>query len=115
MGALFDREALLERVDGDVEFLAETVDLLDADAPGLLEQLRAAVASGDANAVRRSAHTLKGMVANFCAPPAQEAALRLEQQGRSGDLVGAEAATADLATQVERLRGALRAYLEEIR
>jgi two-component system, sensor histidine kinase and response regulator len=115
MGAPFDGEALLDRVDGDVEFLAETVDILDADAPGLLERLRAAVASGDANAVRSAAHTLKGMVANFCAPPAQEAALRLEQQGRSGDLVGAEAAAADLATEVERLRGALRAYLKEIR
>jgi two-component system, sensor histidine kinase and response regulator len=115
MDPLFDKEALLERVDGDVEFLAETVDILDEDAPGLLEALRVAVASGDANAVRGSAHTLKGMVANFCAPPAQEAALRLEQQGRSGDLAGAEAAVADLVAQVERLRGALRAYLDEVR
>ena len=42
----FDEVALMDRVDGDVEFLEETIAMLDEDSPALLEQIRTAAASG---------------------------------------------------------------------
>ena len=49
----FDEHALMERVDGDVEFLEESVRMLEEDSPLLIEALRAAAASRDADALAR--------------------------------------------------------------
>ena len=86
MPSTFNPDELLERVDNDDDFLRETVEMLESDGPDLLEQLRAAAAAGDPAAVARAAHTLKGMLSNFCAPDAHAAALAVEQMGRGGDL-----------------------------
>ena len=42
----FDEQALMDRVDEDIEFLEETIAMLDDDAPGLLNEIRSAAASG---------------------------------------------------------------------
>jgi HPt (histidine-containing phosphotransfer) domain-containing protein len=82
----FDETELLSRVDNDIGFLAETVEMLSADGPSLMDQLRQAVAAGDAAGVGLHAHALKGMISNFCAPAAQSAAVDLERLGKGGDL-----------------------------
>jgi HPt (histidine-containing phosphotransfer) domain-containing protein len=85
----FNEAELLDRVDNDVAFLAETVDMLTADGPPLLEQVRTAVSAGDAAAVARHAHALKGMVSNFAASRPHACAAEIEKMGRSGDLSAA--------------------------
>ena len=40
MSNLVDQEALLDRVDGDLEFLEETVDLLESDGRSIVEHLQ---------------------------------------------------------------------------
>jgi histidine phosphotransfer protein HptB len=82
----FDENELLDRVDHDWDFLGETVQMLEGDAPALVQQLRRAADSGDAPAVSSAAHTFKGMVSNFCSPAAQASAQAVEQIGASGDL-----------------------------
>src|SRR5436190_16020451 len=76
--APFDEAAVLERVEGDVELLREIVELFLEDSLRLREEVRAAVAAGDAAALRRSAHTLKGAASNFGAAAVVAAALQLE-------------------------------------
>lgn len=92
MARTFDENELLERVDNDVAFLAETIDMIVADGPALLEQVRAAHAAGDAVAVGRHAHALKGMISNFCAPAAHACAHDIEKLGKQGDLAPVPAA-----------------------
>jgi len=92
MAQAFDEAELLERVDNDVSFLADTVQMLEADAPALMKQVKAALAAGDAPAVGRTAHALKGMISNFCAPGAQSLALDVERAGKAGDCAAAAAA-----------------------
>jgi len=75
MSQLFDEKELLERVDGDVGFLADTVQMLESDGRSLMAQVKASIAAADAKAVGTGAHTLKGMISNFCAPTLQELAL----------------------------------------
>ena len=50
----FDEKALMEGIEGDVEFLQEALDMFDEDTPALLAQLRAAAESGDAAALTAS-------------------------------------------------------------
>ena len=107
----FDENALMERVDGDVEFLDETITMLDEDSPALLDEILAAAGSGDAAALIRSAHALKGMVANFCAEPAETAARELETMGREGRLANVGSAADRVQSETERLRKALHEFL----
>jgi two-component system sensor histidine kinase/response regulator len=111
MSDAFDEKALMDHLDGDVEFLGETVAMLDEDGPELLEQIRVAAASGDAAALVRPAHTLKGMLANFYADPAQSAARELEIMGREQRLADVHPAVDKARRETQRLIEALKQYL----
>ncbi len=111
MSDVLDEARLMERVDGDVEFLEETVTMLDEDGPELLEQIQAAVSARDAGALVKPAHALKGMVANFCAPLAEAAARELERMGREEHLADLDAAAERAQRETERLREALHEFL----
>ena len=103
MSPVFNQQELLDRVDQDWEFLTELVQLLASDGRGLVDQISAAAASGDTETVSRAAHTIKGMVSNFCAPTAQEAALAVEKAVKGGDLSTLPAAVTTLRNDVEEL------------
>jgi HPt (histidine-containing phosphotransfer) domain-containing protein len=97
----------LERLGGDEDLLREIAGLFLEEYPSLLAEIHAAIVAGDARRLERSAHTLKGSVANFGAEMAQQAALRLEQIGRSERLAEAPDAYADLTDIMEQLRPCL--------
>jgi len=111
---VLDRVALQERVEGDAGLLAEMIALFLEDYPRLLGAMREAVASGDAQALQRAAHTLKGTVGNFCAAAATAAALRMERMGREGDLAQAEEGYAALAQELDRLKASLAEFCQEV-
>lgn len=114
MTDVFDRQELLEELDGDREFLEESLEMLSADAPRLIDQIRDGIESNDAEKIRVAAHTIKSMVGNFCAPPAFEAALNLETIGRSGDLARCASGLPSLEDEVKRLQQELRKFLDEM-
>ena len=114
MTDVFDRQELLEELDGDREFLEESLEMLNADAPTLIGQIRAGIESNDAEKVRIAAHTIKSMVGNFCATPAFEAALNVETIGSSGDLTECVAGLDSLEEEVRRLQQELRKLLDEM-
>jgi PAS domain S-box-containing protein len=99
-----DTASALARVEGDVELLQELVALFLEDLPDLLTNLREAVTAGDAGAIERAAHKLKGSVGNFAAQPAFDAALRLEKIGRVGELTEAESAYHALLQEIDLLK-----------
>jgi two-component system sensor histidine kinase/response regulator len=105
--AVFDREAALARVDGDLALLQELIRIFLDDFPRQLAEIRQAIAAKDASRLSRAAHSLGGAVGNFGAEPAHEAALRLEAISARTDMARAAAAAADLEEALERLRMAL--------
>lgn len=111
MPAAFDHVELLERAGNDMGFLSETVEMLASDGRALMAAIRSAIRAGDAAALGRSAHALKGMISNFCAPAAQESALGMERHGKSGDLAAAAQAADALAGQVESLIAELQQFV----
>ena len=102
-----DLAAVLDRIGGDEELLRELVGIYLEDEGRLLEDISGAVAAGDADALRRSAHTLKGAVSNFSAPAAWAAAQALESAGRDVRMMEAPGLLADLRRQLGRVREAL--------
>jgi two-component system, sensor histidine kinase and response regulator len=102
--ASLDREVAMARVGGDAELLKEIAVLFLENYEIWLAELREAGAKGDADAVQRTAHGLKGSVANF---GAAAAALKLENLGRSGELAGMPESLAALEAALKTLRGDL--------
>jgi CheY-like chemotaxis protein len=104
---LLNRDALLERVEGDVALLGDMAAMFLQECPKHLSDIRQAVANRDSAALQTSAHTLKGSVSNFTAHKAAQAALQLEMMGRDGDLTRSEPALFELENEIERLKPAL--------
>jgi two-component system sensor histidine kinase/response regulator len=108
-----DWSELLMRVEQDEELAREILGIFQSDAPTYREDLRAAFASQDAEAIRKAAHGFKGMLANLSANSATEAAGILEElaktakPGESGELVTAwelfEKELSGVLTEAEQL------------
>ncbi|MGH2407937.1 MAG: Hpt domain-containing protein [Candidatus Limnocylindrales bacterium] len=82
---------LLENVGGDREFMAELVRTYLADSPARFVELRTAIASGDAAAARRAAHSLKSTSASMGASKLSRQCRELEMAAAAGTLAGLEA------------------------
>jgi HPt (histidine-containing phosphotransfer) domain-containing protein len=63
-----------------------------------------AIATPDAEALRKAAHRLKGGALNLGATPMHQAALALEQVARDGNLDAAMDAREALLAEIDRLR-----------
>jgi PAS domain S-box-containing protein len=103
-----DRARLLERVGGDARALQDVARIFLADAPRHMAEIRRALARSDARALRGTAHTLKGALANFGAQGAVDAAFELQKLGDASDLEDAQVV-------FERLERELRAVRRELR
>jgi len=104
-----DRRAALKQLGGDEELFAEIAGLFVAGAPGLFDAIRAGVEAGDATAVKRAAHTLKGSSGCVGGLQVSAAAARLEALGTAGDLTDAAASVETLSSELDRLLSALAA------
>ncbi len=100
---VLDSAVALSRIDGDAGLLMEMAALFLDDYPKQLSLIRKAIEGGEANAVERVAHALKGAVGSFAAQRAFEAAFRLEVIGHSGDLRLASDSLDHLETALENL------------
>jgi CheY-like chemotaxis protein/HPt (histidine-containing phosphotransfer) domain-containing protein len=98
-----DIDFALSRMEGDAQLLREIAHLFSEEAVKLMSIMRSAVDRGDSEALTGAAHTMKGMVGNFGAKASVEAAFRLEQLGRAGDMVKAVSAYAELQAEIERV------------
>jgi len=102
-----DREAALQRVEGDELLLADLAKLFSDESPRMLLAIQDAIAHKKADVLERAAHSLKGSVATFAAQQAFELALKLERLGRAGELADAERIFGLLKAEIERVRADL--------
>lgn len=85
MGEL-DYSAALARVGGDVDLLKELAGMFLEEYPKLLEEIRRGLSEQNAAAACNAAHQLKGLLAQFGAETARQAAYAVEQPARQSDL-----------------------------
>ena len=110
----YDRAAAIERLGGDEELFAEVAGLFVAETPGQVAEIRRAVAAGDADTLRRTAHALKGAAGYVGGGPTAAAAQVLESMGAAGDLAAAPAALLTFDRETSRLLAALAATLQPV-
>jgi signal transduction histidine kinase/CheY-like chemotaxis protein/HPt (histidine-containing phosphotransfer) domain-containing protein len=110
---VFDREAALAMIDGDTELFGELVGLFATESVELLNQIHESITRRDAKLLERSAHSLKGSAAAFCAETARAMAQRLEGMGARGEFGGADVVAAELREEVTRLIQVLSPYRKE--
>jgi CheY-like chemotaxis protein/HPt (histidine-containing phosphotransfer) domain-containing protein len=102
----FDWSEALERIDGDMEFLRELVDMFLDEAPTLLSQIEEAAKNYDGERLQRTAHQLKGAMSNFGAKDAIKAAQTLETLGAKRDFANAETEYRTLQNEISRFKQA---------
>lgn len=73
-----DQRAALAALDGSRELLRDMALIFSEDAPLLIAELHSALKAGDASAVERAIHSLKGMAATFYARPTVDLIQRYE-------------------------------------
>ena len=100
-GDAWSAQAMLERLGGDESLARQLAGLFVAEHARMMDAVRAAVASGRAEDLRRAAHALKGSAANFTDGPPTTTAFELEQIGREGRVADAPAVMRRLEADVE--------------
>jgi HPt (histidine-containing phosphotransfer) domain-containing protein len=105
--AVMDRTVAMARVGGDAELLKEIAGLFLEEYPRMLNDLHKALEAGDSQGVERTAHGLKGSVANFGARVVVDAAFELEQLGRAQKLAEVPQVLTTLELSLAALRGEL--------
>ena len=105
--AAFDREELLERLDGDMGLFGQLYQLFKRDWPGLLAAVETDLAARDPVQLGHSSQRLAGLVANFAAAPAVKALSKLEQAAKQADWTAAAALVKTLPQSLGRLEGEL--------
>ncbi len=108
---VIDVDEALRHAGGDEELLRELVELFLEDCPAMMADVKQAIDSGDAQALQRCAHGLKGAVRHLAAQAAVDAAYALETAGREGKLDEAPALYEALEREIERLQRAASEYL----
>lgn len=97
------------RAGGIEEIVEPTLGLFVEESAGLAETLEESLAVGDAESVRRAAHTLKGSSGNVHARDLSRLAERLEAAAAQGDLETAR----QVMTDVRREYGSVVAFLKQ--
>jgi len=107
----YDLHEALARYDGDQSFLSELAEIFLDSTTSLMQELQAAIASRDPGEIGHVAHALKGSLANFCAHPACNLALKMETDCRAGQLESIEQLHHDLVQEIDRLIEAMKSEL----
>jgi HPt (histidine-containing phosphotransfer) domain-containing protein len=108
--APWSKAEVLDRLGDDEDLLRELCGIFLSESPKLLEKLREAIAEGEAGAVMRAAHSLKGEVSYLSAPAATEDAGWLEDMGHNHDISRAPEVLLVLEREMEHLVRAIREF-----
>jgi CheY-like chemotaxis protein len=115
-GPPLDREVLVDlrglQGEDDTDIVAELAGMFVEDTRSGLSELEEAMQRGDAQAVGRTAHTLKGSSGSMGARGMSGICARLERAGASGDLTHGFRLLERLEEEFGRVERALRAEVQ---
>ncbi len=112
--AAFDPAALdtlLDTIGGDRAALGELIESFLEEGTGLIARIESAVRGGDADALRRAAHTMKSSAADFGALELSRLCREMEAIARQGSVTGAAALSERAAAAFGDTREGLRRAL----
>jgi PAS domain S-box-containing protein len=104
---VFNLSEMMERIMGDEELAREIIGAFLHDIPGQILALQSYLESGEAAAVQRQAHSIKGASANASCSSLREAAYEVEKAGKANDLARAAEILPRLQQEFDILKDAL--------
>ena len=94
---------VLGQVEGDFQMLGELIDSFRQETPGLLAELESGLQNSNAQAVYRTAHTLKASLKIFGVQPTVELITEIEGLGRTDQLLEVPVKLTKLRTLLNNL------------
>ena len=108
---VFNLAEALTRVDEDEDLFHALAELFVEQAPLDMAATQTALDAGDAVALARAAHRMKGAILQFSAPTLFEAISQLEALGKAGSLDDAKPVCARVVQELQKLTAALSEYV----
>ena len=105
--AVFDEAALVKRLMGDRALARFIVRGFLDDLPKQMAALRSHLSAGDAAAVQRQAHRIRGAASAVGGNTLRQAALEMEEAARAGDTVSMAARLAEVELQAQAAQKAV--------
>jgi two-component system sensor histidine kinase/response regulator len=112
-GNVININTALQRLGGDKVLMGDLINFFFEDFPTLLEELRGSILRHDWNRLQRTAHSFKGLAANFDAAPAVQAMQAIELQSTNQDPELLSRLLADAEVEIARLTAALAEYQQQ--
>ena len=109
-----EMDYLKESLGDNVKVIAKTFSLIAKKFPLAMRDIRKAVSDGDAKALHRAAHGMKGFMNYFNFPEIKRNVLDLEKAGKQSDLSLAKMVLIDLEPQMDAFVKAIKKKLEEL-
>ena len=101
---VFDREAALERVDGDLEFLKELVNIFKEDYPKKLADLSMGIREKDFKTIMETAHSIKSASGNLGLTRIYQLSFEMEKRGMEREPKGMKGNYMELLEELEKLK-----------
>lgn len=105
-------EALLDRVENDLQLLSELVEIFQKHYSFNLENIQDAIEEKNTEKLEKAAHALKGSTLNLEAWKATELALQLEKAGHEGKIEEAKKIYASLVQEITKVVSDLQAIID---
>jgi PAS domain S-box-containing protein len=100
---IFDKEALMERMDGDIELARQSISTYMEQMPQQIESLKIGIESANAEEISNCAHGIKGSSANLGGMALSSIASEMEKTARSGKVEEAAGMLAEVEEQLSLL------------
>jgi two-component system, sensor histidine kinase and response regulator len=107
---VIDYAASMRRLDYDMELFKNIIEIFNEDSPKLLHAIDSAIVKRDSAAIKRAAHALRGLAANFDAKNLADTARRLEHATHDELFQRDAALPASITDQVKQVKDALAGY-----
>lgn len=107
------KEEVLERVDGDVEFLKELTTEFLSRVSGELAQLNLFISENDCVNTEQKAHSIKGTLRNLGALKSGDSADRIEHAAKHGDLSKADIMAAELKERIDEYQKEFEKFISD--
>src|SRR5450631_4613645 len=101
-------EQILDRLWEDEKLLHEVIQIFIDEAPKHLDTTRSALGQGDAEALEKITHSMKGELAYLGISEVSQKARELEDLGRKHDLEQASRIFASFETEISAIVAAMR-------
>ena len=109
-----DREALISRCMGNLEFADSLLADFQEDLPQQVDQIATFADQGDIEAMTDTAHSLKGAAGIVVAETIRTIVTEIEMAGKAADLTDTPSLTEQLQSETQRCLGFIPRLREEI-